>query len=107
MKTANINQGGKKGGKTVGIAILIVVILALVGVIVYLLISRQPKEEEQRNVVITPDNVEEVLEQMTEQGQEPVPAGYYTVTMNYEWHFPAGDAVSTDAYVENITENTN
>lgn len=107
MKKANNNQGEKKGGRNVGIAILVAVILILIGVILYLLLSRKPEEEERRNVVVTPDNVEEVIQQMAEQGQEPVSAGYYTVTMNYEWHFPAGDAVSEDAYVENSTENTN
>lgn len=105
MSTANSDQDGKKGRKkTVGIIILIVVILALVGVILYLVMSRKP-EEERRNVVVTPDNVEDVVRQMAD--EDFVDPGYYTVTMNYDWHFAAGDAVSSDAYVENMTENTN
>lgn len=112
MGTANANQVKKKGekrkegkSKTVGIVILVVaVILALVGVIIYLLMSRQP-EKERRNIVITPDNVEEVIAQMEE--EDFVEPGYYTVTMNYDWHFVAGDAISSDAYVENAAENTN
>lgn len=104
MSTANSNQAEKKGRKkTVGIIILIVVILVLVGVILYLL-SRE-SEDERRNVVVTPDNVEEVIKQMEE--KDFVEPGYYTVTMNYDWHFATGDAVSEDAYVENMTENTN
>lgn len=110
MGTANSNQARKKGRKgkegnkkTIGIIVLIVVILILVGVIVFLLL-RKP-EKERRNVVVTPDNVEEVIAQMAD--EEFVEPGYYTVTMNYDWHFAAGDAVSSDAYVENITENTN
>lgn len=104
MSTANSNQAEKKGRKkTVGIIILIVVILILVGVILYLL-SRKP-EEERRNVVVTPDNVEEVIKQMED--EDFVEPGYYTVTMNYDWHFATGDAVSEDAYIENMTENTN
>jgi hypothetical protein len=39
--------------------------------------------------------------------QDFVPPGYYTVTQNYEWHFPTGDSESTDAHVENLPENTN
>lgn len=104
MSTASSEQVRKKGRKkTVGIIILIVIILLLAGVIIFLL-SRKP-EKERRNVVVTPDNVEEVLKQMEE--EDYVDPGYYTVTMNYDWHFPTGDAVSSDAYVENITENTN
>lgn len=105
MSTANSNQAGKRGKKkTGGIVILIVVILVLVGVILYLLMSREP-EDKRRNVVVTPDNVEDVIEQMED--EDFVDPGYYTVTMNYDWHFATGDAVSSDAYVENMTENTN
>lgn len=106
MSTVNPNQEEKKGGKkTVGIVVLVLVILVLTGVIIYLLLSRSPEEEERRNVVVTPDNVESVLKQMEE--EEIVSPGYYTVTMNYDWHFAAADAVSSDAYVENMVENTN
>lgn len=106
MSTADSNQSEKKGGKkkTVGIIILVLVILVLIGVIVFLL-TRKPEEKERRNEVITPDNVEEMIKQMDE--QDFVEPGYYTVTMNYDWHFAAGDAVSSDAYVENMVENTN
>ena len=74
-------------------------------VIVYLLMSRKPVEKERRNEVITPDNVQEMIQQMEE--EEYVAPGYYTVTMNYDWHFVTGDAVSSNAYVENALENTN
>ena len=56
-------------------------------------------------MVVTPDNVDEVLEELKE--EEHLEPGYYTVTMKSEWHFTSGDAVSEDAYVENVTENTN
>lgn len=106
MGTVNLNQDEKKGGKkTVGIVILVLVILVLAGVIIYLLMTREPDEKERRNEVITPDNVEEIIKQMEE--EEFVEPGYYTVTMNYDWHFSAGDAVSSDAYVENMAGNTN
>lgn len=106
MSTGNLNQEEKKGGKkTLSIVILVLIILVMAGVIAYLLMSRKPAEEERRNVVVTPDNVEEVIQQMEE--EEYVAPGYYTVTMNFDWHFAAGDAVSEDAYVENAVENTN
>lgn len=111
MSTVNQTQSEKKGGmKTVGIVILSAIIVVLVGVIVYLLIPRQPEEDETdglRGTVVTPNNVQQVLEEMEQEAsKEPVPAGYYTVMMNYEWHFATGDAVSTNAYVENMRLNT-
>lgn len=105
MSKVNSNQGGKEGRKRTSVIILILAILALVSVIVYLIMSREPTEKELRNEVITPDNVDEILEQMEE--KDFVAPGYYTVTMNYEWHFATGDAISSDAYVENVIENTN
>lgn len=98
--------GGGKGGSRVGIIVAIVVIVALIGVVVFLVSGQgADNQEEKRNVVVTPDNVDEVLENMT--NAEFTEPGYYTVTMTNEWHFATGDAVSEDAYVENVAENTN
>ena len=106
MVVVNGDQEEKRGGKkTLGIIILVLIVLVMAGIIVYLLISRKTAEEERRNVVITHDNVEEMIQQMEE--EEYVAPGYYTVTMNFDWHFAAGDAVSSDAYVENAVGNTN
>ena len=113
MSTANQVQSEKKGGmKTVGIVILSAIIVVLAGVIIYLIIPRQPEPEEDeaegpRGTVVTPNNVQEVIDQMDQKATEPVPAGYYTVMMNYEWRFATGDAVSENAYVENLAVNTN
>lgn len=87
----------KKGGILVAI-----VIVALIGVIIYLLLSRKP-EEQRRNVLVTPENVESVLEE----AQEAEMAGYYTVTMNPVWHFETGSSTSRDAVVVNAEDNTN
>lgn len=99
----------KKGGgkRTVAVVVLIVVIAALVSIIVYLLVSRREPEEETslRNVVVTSENVAEVLQEM--ENAEPVDQGYYTVSMTFDWHFADGEAVSEDAYVQNLAENTN
>lgn len=97
-----------KGGLVIGIVVG-VVIAALVGVIVYLLATRnaQPKEEP-RNVVITQENAERVLEEINEMGNAAsVAPGYYTVTMNPTWHFKTGAEASYDAVVENVEANTN
>ena len=103
MESSGNTSNGKRGGIKIVIAIGAVVIVALIGVIVYLVI---PKEtEEKRNVVVTQDNVEEVIEQM--ETAEAVEPGYYTVTMNNTWHFADGSAASEDAHVENVVGNTN
>ncbi len=92
----------RKGGFIIGIGIAILVIL--IGIIIYLLLSRDAEpEKERRNVVVTPENVESVLEELDDAKE----AGYYTVTMNPVWHFETGKAVSYDAVVENVEKNTN
>lgn len=94
-----------KGGKGVVIIVAFcVIIAALVGVILYLL-KPQAQDEEKRNVVITPENVEEVIKDMEE--EEYVAPGYYTVSMSNEWHFKEGNSVSEDAFVQNDAKNTN
>lgn len=95
----SVKGGNKK--KIIIIVALVVVIAVLAGVIVYLLI---PKEEERRNKVVTRDNIDEVLEQMT--SAERTAPGYYTVTMNNNWTFEYGGSVSEDAIVENSVMNT-
>ena len=57
-------------------------------------------------MVITPENVERVLEEITET-QETVAPGFYTVTMNTTWRFSTGKEASYDAVVENVEANTN
>ena len=98
------NNGEKGGNKSVVIGVIALVIIAmLVGVIVYLL---KPQEEEKRNVVVTPENVEEVLEEIEEEGGMTEP-GYYIVTMDTTWHFVNGNEPSYDAVVINAEKNTN
>lgn len=95
----------KEKNKKRGIVVIAVIIIAvLVGVIIYLLLSQNTKsEDEKRNVIITPENVESVLKELDE-AQQP---GYYTVTMNPTWHFESGGEVSYDAVVKNVEKNTN
>lgn len=62
-------------------------------------------EETKRNVVVTPDTVNDVLDDML-LGNYVAP-GYYSVSMSTTWHFAKGNGVSDDAFVENLAENTN
>lgn len=104
-------SGKTKEGKN-GKAVIIVgtiVIIVLLGIIIFLVASGKGKKEEpeKRNVVVNESNAESVAAQMIEEGQEFVEPGYYTVNMDTDWHFSKGDAVSDDARVDNLIENTN
>lgn len=101
---------GKK--KVVVLAVIVAIVIAvLVGIIIYLLGKKdkteEVAEETRRNVVVTPDNVDEVIQQMQDNSRNGVNQGYYTITQNSTWHFKSGKAISEDAYVENVAENTN
>lgn len=98
----------EKNGKAV-IIVGTIVIIALLSIIIFLVASGKGKKEEpeKRNVVVNESNAESVAAQMIEEGQEFVEPGYYTVSMDTDWHFSKGDAVSDDARVDNLAENTN
>ena len=85
------------------IILFILIIVLLLGIVLFCTLNKE--EEEKRNVVVNKDNAEEVAEQML--GEDYVEPGYYTVSMNTNWHFSKGDAVSDDAKVNNLAENTN
>ncbi len=93
-----------KGGKILA-AVCVVVIIFLVILVVVLLSGRKIEEEPKRNVVITRENAEQVVDEVLDQNY--IEPGYYSTAMTTEWHFETGDAVSTDAYVANRQENTN
>ncbi len=104
--TGDKTTQGKKGGVKIVAIIGVLLVVAVVVVIVVLLVNKNgQKADEKRNVVVTTENVEELIEQLD--SEEAVAPGYYTVTMNNVWHFANGTAVSDDAYVENIPGNTN
>lgn len=115
MSPVKIKQGGKKGGGAglvIGLTSLVIVAAAAVGIIIFLLVTRNQGSDEarsetaeRRNVVVTQENVEGVIQEM--ENRPPIEEGYYNVKMTGEWHFPKGDAVSLDAFVENVPENSN
>ena len=103
-KEANQNKSLGKGGK-IAIFVGIAVVIALLVVVIILLLRGQKKEEPKRNVVVTQENVEEVVDNMAL--DEYIEPGYYSASMTNTWHFATGDAISEDAFVENKEENTN
>lgn len=111
------NAGSPKGSNKKLIILGIVVGLVFIGMAaaIVVLALRKPEttsslgitesESPKRDVLVTEDNVEQIIEQLNK--EEYVPQGYFTVTQNYEWHFPDGSSASTDAHVENAAENSN
>jgi hypothetical protein len=90
------------------------ILAALIGVIVALVMVLNRDEpapvavvEEPegagRSVLVTEDNAEEVVEEMLQ------PPSYaptsYEVSMTTDWVFPDGNSPSSNAYVENVTDN--
>lgn len=106
MSSDSSSENQKKKRMEKRILILgIIVIIVLLLVVIMLLLKSQQNDEPKRNVVVTKDNVEEVVDDML--NQDYVEPGYYSVSMSTTWHFKDGDSVSEDAYVANLMENTN
>ena len=107
----------KKKGAGLLIFFLILVIAALIVTVIFLLGKNKENADNgslstqagysdsagKRNVVVNKDNVEELIEQLSE--EEKVAPGSYEAIMSTTWHFY--DGVSNDAYVENSEANTN
>lgn len=92
----------KKGGK-IALIVCLGVIIALLSVIIVLLLKDEEAKKPKRNVVVTHENVDKVVQQLP----EAVAPGSYEVTMNMKWNFPDGKSPSSNAYVENVVGNTN
>ena len=102
MASNKSNQTPKSGN--VLVIVLLVIVVAMAGVIIFLL-TKKPEEpkpkEDTRATVVTEENVEQVMKEMS----EPKPAAYYTCEMNVEWNFKNSSEPSYNAYVANALEN--
>lgn len=92
----------KKSKTAIIIIIAVIIVCILVGIIIFLLFG---KESTPRNVVVTPENIEQIIKEIDE--AEYTAPGSYEVNMNTEWIFLDGKAASKDAYVENSVRNQN
>lgn len=101
--TEKLSDRTEKKSKTGIIAIWVITIIIIV-IIVGLVIFFTKSKTTRKNVVVTPDNVEEIL---SDAQRQRATAGTYEVTMNTTWNFENGDSASSDAYVENSTANSN
>jgi hypothetical protein len=109
-------HGSKKKNIIIVFVIIAIVVIGMGGTIIYLLNRKTPSEngvpdsiatEEKREVLVTSENIEDVVEQTQKDIEEYIPPGYYEAQMNYVWHFATGDSPSYDARVRNSASNTN
>lgn len=91
-----------KRKKTPIIILCICIVIALI--VILLLVLKVNGKPEGRNVVVTPENVDEILKDLKDQ---KIQKGQYEVRMNSNWQFRDGKSASSNAYVENSTSNTN
>lgn len=85
--------------------VILVSIAAMVLVIGGILVWSIFGEEKKPNLVITPDNVEDMIAELKE--AERTPIGSFEVNMNNTWTFPDSKSASTDAYIGNSINNQN
>ena len=103
-------SGENQNNKNLLLMIIIlasVIIIGLVITVIVLVTSRGNKTPEiaKRNVVVNSSNAEKIVDEMAL--AEYIEPGYYNASMTNVWHFATGDAISEDAFVENVKENTN
>ena len=92
----------KKKSSPVMILFPLLIVVAVIGGVIFVLSGKEPEAKE---VVITPENVEEIIAEQKEESKTPI--GSYETAMTTKWHFPDGSSASTDAYVENAVVNRN
>ena len=96
-----------KGSKLTAVIISVVLTAAVAGIcgaVIYHNLKKK-NNSDNYNVVVTPDNVEEIIAQV--QDKEYTPVGYYEVSMNTDWVFADANSASDNAYVKNTETNSN
>ena len=83
--------------------VILVLIAAVVLVVGGVLLFSVLGEKNKSNVVVTPDNVQDMIAGLNE--NERVPIGSFEVNMNTTWTFPDSHSASTDAYIGNSINN--
>lgn len=94
-----------KGILSVPVIIGFALIVAVIGIVIITSISSKNSATgvSGYNVVVTPDNVDQLIAENTSK----VAAGSYDVCMNSTWQFTDARSVSDNAYVENLISNSN
>lgn len=100
-QTTTPQEPKKKNKSTIILIILLIIVLIVAGIIIYLLLQKDDEPVEPptdgRGTVVTEDNVDSIKKATMN------PDAHYTTSMTIDWHFDG--KTSSDAYVENATEN--
>lgn len=78
--------------------------IVLAGVLAYALLGTKADDVKTFNQVVTPDNIQELLKEITDDNKTA--PDNYEVYMNTTWTFPDANTPSTDAIVGNQKTNT-
>lgn len=105
--SVSVSSSSKKSSSAlvVGIVFGVIALVLVITVIAFAFSPSQTTENTtnaQRDILVTPDNVEEILAEI----QETNPDSAYTASMNIDWYFEDGASPSSNAYVENAVENS-
>ena len=86
--------------------VIIPILLTVIGTSVYSVsLKGADSKSADANVVVTPDNIDEAMDSTV--NATSVAPGSFETSMTTEWHFNSGEAMSGDAYVQNVIGNTN
>ena len=108
-KTDN-KETGQHSNKSRLIIIIAIIFIIIIGVLVGIIIKLLKDDSEEkpvqesygRGTLVTSENAKK----LAKDAGEPVADGYYTTSMNVDWYFDDGKAISKNAYVENDISNT-
>lgn len=96
-----IQTNEKKGFFPVFIVIVAIIAVMIVGIVIITFVGK----ESEGNLVVTPDNVQELIDSINAKDKTPI--GSYDAKMTTHWHFKDWETASEDAYVENSVYNSN
>lgn len=86
--------------------VVVPILLTVLGLLVYAHSANGTDSNgSDANLVVAPDNIGEVTDSTG--NAAGLADGSFETSMTTEWHFSTGDAMSEDAYVQNVLENTN
>ncbi|MGN0327449.1 MAG: hypothetical protein ACI4D4_00575 [Lachnospira sp.] len=87
------------------VSVSVVLIVSIVVVAVVAVVGRGglKKSAQTYNLVVTPDNIEE----LRAANRETVAPGSYDVSMNSTWNFSNARSASSNAFVQNLLSNSN
>lgn len=102
--SVSVNSSSKKKSSSLVIGIIfgVVALVLVITVVAFAFSSPKESTEDKRDVLVTPDNVEEIIAEI----KEPNPDSAYTASMNIDWYFEDGASPSSNAYIENAPENS-